>query len=38
VAIALKVLISKGQELNTQAEEFILAAKTDKNPLLSKEA
>ena len=37
VLIALKVLIANGLELNTQINEFLLAAKADKNPLLSQE-
>jgi len=35
--IALKVLIANGLELNTQINEFLLAAKADKTPLLSQE-
>tara|TARA_B110000967_G_scaffold2198_1_gene2377 strand:- start:805 stop:2817 length:2013 start_codon:yes stop_codon:yes gene_type:complete len=37
VLIALKVLIANGLELNTQINEFLLAAKADKTPLLSQE-
>ena len=37
VLIALKVLIANGLELNAQINEFLLAAKADKTPLLSQE-
>ena len=37
VLITLKVLIANGLELNAQINEFLLAAKADKTPLLSQE-